>query len=69
MCLHEFPYGVGVSSTDNDVVVADGMLEQIRLQVHVECDLRTAEMVAVRCFDGFGFSDEITVKFCAAPFK
>ena len=48
-------------TTENDVVVADGMLKQIRLQVHVECDLRAAEMLAVWRFNGFGLCDEITV--------
>ena len=67
--LHEFSDGFGMSSTDDDVVVADGMLEQIRLQVDVQGDLRTTEMFAVGRFDGFSFGDEITVQLRAAPFK
>ena len=46
-------------STDDDMVVADGMLEQIRLQIHIERDLRAAEMVAVRCFYGLCLGDKI----------
>ena len=67
--LHEFSDGFGMSSTDDGVVVADGMLEQIRLQVHIERDLRAAEMVAVRRFDGFSFCDKAAVKFRTTPFK
>ncbi len=48
-------------STDDDVVVADGMLKQIRLQVHIECDLRAAEMIAIWRFDGLRFGDKITI--------
>ena len=54
---------------DDDVVVADGMLEQVRLQVHVERDLCATEMVAVRHFYGFGLCDEIMVQLWAAPFE
>ena len=56
-------------STDDDVVVADGMLEQIRLQVYVECDLRATEMVAVWRFDGLRFGDKKAVELGATPFK
>ena len=69
MRLHEFSDGFGMSPTDDDVVVADGMLEQVRLQVHVERDLCATEMVAVRRFDGFSFRDEIAVQLRAAPFE
>ena len=61
MRLHEFSDGFGMPPTDDDVVVADGMLEQVRLQVYVERDLCATEMVAVRRFDGLGFCDEITI--------
>ena len=69
MRLHEFSYGFSMSPTDNDVVVANGVLEQIRLQVDVERDLCATKMVAVRCFDGLCLGDEIAVNFLAAPFK
>ena len=69
MRLHEFSDGFGVSPTDDDMVVADGMLEQRRLQVHIERDLCATKMVAVGRFDGFGFGNEITIQFRAAPFK
>ena len=69
MPLHEAANFFGVLSTDDDVVVADGMLEQVRLQVHVKRDLRAAEMVAVRCLYGLGLRDEITVQLWAAPFE
>ena len=55
--------------TDDDMVVADGMLKQIRLQVHIECDLRATEMLAVWRFDGLRFGDKIAVEFGATPFK
>ena len=58
-----------MTPTDDDMVVADGVLQQIRLQVHVERDLCAAEMVAVGRFDGFGLSDVVTVKLRTAPFK
>ena len=51
------------------MMVANGMLEQVRLQVHTQSDLCAAKMLAVRCFDGFGFSDEIAIKFWTSPFK
>ena len=69
MRLHEFSDGFGMSSTDDDVVVADGMLKQVRFQVHVERDLCATEMVAVRRFDGFGLCNEIAVEFRATPFE
>ena len=69
MRLHEFSDGFGMSPTDDDVVVADGMLEQVRLQVHVERDLCATEMVAVGRFDGFGLRDEIAVQLRATPFE
>ena len=52
---------LGVPPTDDDVMVADGMLQQIRLQVDIERNLRAAEMVAVRRLDGLRLRDEITV--------
>ncbi len=63
MRLHEFVDSVGMVSTDDDMVVANRMLQQIGFQVHVERDLCSTEMVAVRRFDGFSLCDEITVKF------
>ena len=69
VCYHELTNFFGMSPTDDDVVVTDGMLEQIRLQVHLKCDLRAAEMIAVRRFDGLCFGDKVTVKFWATPFK
>ena len=69
ICPHERFDFVSMSPTDDDVVVADGMLKQVRLQVDIERDLRAAEMVAVRRLDGFGLGDEVTVKFRATPFK
>jgi hypothetical protein len=56
-------------TSHNDVVVADGMLQQIRLQVYNERDLRAAEMVTLWGLDGLCFGNEITVHFRAAPFK
>ena len=47
--------------SDDDMVVANGMLEQIRLQVHIERDLRAAEMVAVRALNGLRLRNEITI--------
>ena len=58
-----------MSSTNDDMVVAYGVLKQIRLQIYVECDLRAAEMVAVWGLDGLCFSNEIAVKVWAAPFE
>ena len=69
MRLHEFSDGFGMSPTDDDVVVADGMLEQVRLQVHVERDLCATEMVAVRCCNGLGLCDKIAVKLRPSPFE
>ena len=69
MRLHEFSYGFGVSPTDDDMVVADGMLQQVGLQIDIQGDLRAAEMVAVRRFDGLGLRDKETVEFWATPFK
>ena len=69
MRLHEFSDGFGVSPTDDDVMVADGMLEQVRLQVYVERDLCAAEMVAVRRLDSLGLRDEIAVQLRATPFE
>ena len=61
MLLHETTDFLCMSPTDDNMMVADGVLEQIRFQVHIERDLCAAEMVAVRCFDGLCFDDEITV--------
>ena len=58
-----------MSSSNDDMMVTDGMLEQIRLQVDVERDLGAAEMVAVRRFDGLCLGDEVTVEFLATPFE
>ena len=69
ICLHELSDFLGMSPTDNDVVVAYGMLQQVRLQVDIERDLRAAEVVAVGHFDGFRFGDEVAVEFRPAPFK
>ena len=69
MRLHEFLDGFGMSSTDDDVVVADGLLEQVGFQVHVERDLCATEMVAVRRFDGFGLCNEIAVQLRTTPFE
>ena len=55
--------------TNDDMVIADGVLKQVRLQIYVECDLRAAEMVAVGRFDGLRLGDKVTVKFWATPFK
>lgn len=60
---------LSMSSTNDDVVVADGVLQQVRFQVYIERDLRATEMVAVRRFYGFGLCDEITVQFRATPFE
>ena len=67
--LHETMDFIGMTPTDDDVVVADGVLQQIRLQVHVERDLCAAEMVAVGRFDGFGLCHEIPVQLRTTPFK
>lgn len=58
-----------MSSAYDDVVIADGMLEQIRFQVHVKRNLRAAEMLTVRSLDSFGLSNEITVQLRTTPFK
>ena len=69
MRLHEFSYGFSMSPTDDDVVVANGMLEQIRLQVDVERDLCATKMVTVRRFDGLCLNDKISVQLGTSPFK
>ena len=69
VCYHELTDFLGVSPTDDDVVVADRMLEQVRLQVHIERDLSAAEMVTIRHFDGLRLGDEIMVQLRTAPFK
>ena len=68
-CFHKPSDFVGMSSADDDMVVADGMLEQVGLQIHIQGDLCAAEMVAVGRFDGFGLGDEETVHLRATPFK
>lgn len=54
---------------NDDMVVADGVLEQIRLQIDIERDLRATEMVTVRHLNGSCFGDKETVEFWATPFK
>ena len=66
--MHECFDFVGMPSTDDDVVVTDGMLQQIRLQVDVKGDLRAAEVVAVRRCYGLCLGDDITVELRTAPF-
>ena len=52
---------VCMPSANDDVMVADGMLQQIGLQVYVERDLRAAKMVAVGRLYGLCFGDKKTV--------
>ena len=58
-----------MSSANDDVVIADGMLEQVWLQIHVKRDLRAAEMVAVRRRHGLRLNNEITIQLRATPFE
>lgn len=58
-----------MSTTDDDMVVAYGMLEQVRLQIDVERNLRATEMVAIRRFHSFCLGNEIMVELRAAPFE
>ena len=58
-----------MSTANDDVVIADGMLEQVRLQIDIERDLRAAEMVAVRRCHGLSLDNEITVQLRTTPFE
>ena len=69
MGLHEPLDFFGMPPTDDDMVVADGMLEQIRLQINAKSDLCATEMLAVRCFDGLCLGNKIAFKLWATPFE
>ena len=55
--------------SDDDMVVAYGMFQQIGLEVDVEGDLGAAEMLAIRCLHGLGFGDKKTIQFGTSPFE
>ena len=69
VCMHKPFDFLSVSPTDNYMMVADGMLQQVGPQIDIQSDLRATEMVAIRHFDGRCLGDEITVKLGTSPFK
>ena len=67
--FHEIPDGFGMSALNDDLVVANGTVEQIVFQIDLQLNLRAAEMVAVVDRQSLGFGHEKLFHSFAAPFQ